>query len=1148
MKAPPRIKPPDQPDVDIAPPSVRLLAIGLDGHCQSCLASTLIELGSDVATVIVSTIAEGAMLTGGTDAPFDICLVGEDALRDEPDWQARLTSTEFDLPLILVSDSDNDGSALSDVWLDVVTTKEGETAAVVSRAFRRATRERRLVARLKASEKRYNDLVASIPVIVYALDSSGIITYCEGEGLRMLGARPEDFRGQSLFAVGLNSPEVHSKIHRLLSGETVRMTTPFRDRVLETIAAPGYDRSGALTGAVGVAMDVTERHRVEQELRLSRALFDSFMDHNPAVCFIKDEEGRYVYGNAAFVELTGNTKEGILGKNDYELFSPDVAEQFRVNDARARSEKRLLEFQEVVSVNQTERVSRVLKFPVPDAAGRDFVGGIAVDVTDLMRAQRELERSQRYTASILDSVQAEIAVADADGTIRVANRAWVECMDGRRAQEVPSAGPDVRGFGTVWEWLECDQDLDLAVGIARMLEGSGGEFMVEYSTPAGSWFLLAATPLEGGDGVVVSRTDVTEHRMVAIASRERRRLFHDFMDNTPVLTYVKDRDGRHVFVNRPFCELMKRSADEIIGKTDFELWPEETATRMTQWDRLVLERREPAEYQSTTVIDGETHHWMTVKFVVRDPESGEIAVAGTSIDITARVLAEQELRKSEERFQLASRATNDVVWDWDLQHDSLWFSANMHLLFGYPEQALHSPSHVWWVERIHDDDRERVVNALHAAVATERENWSDEYRFRKSDGSYAYVLDRGHLMYGGGGRPLRMIGAMTDITARRLAEEALRSSEEQYRQIVETAQEGVWVTDANGVTTLVNARMPSMLGTTSSDLIGRTMLEYTDADGAAILRESMERRRTGEADQFDFKFQRADGTSLWTIVSASPIFNAHNEFVGMLQLVNDITPRKIAERELQQAYDRLEARVRERTAEIEAMMKALEEVNVMQRRFIADASHDLRTPLTVISAEIDLLLTRIAGEPAVVSSLQLVAAESRRLALLARDLLAQAAIDAQRTKEGWRETRIDELLLEAVASVQPIARDRGIAWDIDIDDPVVLLCDMTMLKRAFINVLDNAVKYSPDGSAVDVRLRSSDDQIVVTCRDRGPGIPERDLPHVFDRFYRSDPTRSRPGTGLGLSIVKSVVEAHGGNATIHSGRGGGTTVRIVLPR
>ena len=161
----------------------------------------------------------------------------------------------------------------------------------------------------------------------------------------------------------------------------------------------------------------------------------------------------------------------------------------------------------------------------------------------------------------------------------------------------------------------------------------------------------------------------------------------------------------------------------------------------------------------------------------REPDARELELiqsaasfAGIAIE---RSQIQQELLGTIERFRLLARATNDVIRDWNLVDDTIWWNEAYQTSFGYPPEEI-QPDIASWYGRIHAEDCERIVSGIHALIDSEGQTWSDEYRFRRRDGTFASILDRGFVIRGADGRAVRMIGAMQDITARKITENALR--------------------------------------------------------------------------------------------------------------------------------------------------------------------------------------------------------------------------------------------------------------------------------------------------------------------------------------------------------------------------------------
>jgi heavy metal sensor kinase len=235
------------------------------------------------------------------------------------------------------------------------------------------------------------------------------------------------------------------------------------------------------------------------------------------------------------------------------------------------------------------------------------------------------------------------------------------------------------------------------------------------------------------------------------------------------------------------------------------------------------------------------------------------------------------------------------------------------------------------------------------------------------------------------------------------------------------------------------------------------------------------------------------------------------------------------------------------TTTINEMLERLEQLFTTQRRFLADVSHELRTPLTAMRGHLEILRRGAAQDPrALDESLTDMEREVNRLTRLVRDLLllaqAEAGIHLQR-----EPVALDELVLEVVRELRPIAA--GIVLTPIIAEQVEVHGDHDRLKQALLNLVVNGLQHTPPGGTVQVALARADQHACLSVRDTGEGIAAEDLPHVFDRFYRTDLSRSRRsgGAGLGLAIVKWVAEAHGGQVEAHSAPGQGSTFILSLP-
>lgn len=228
-------------------------------------------------------------------------------------------------------------------------------------------------------------------------------------------------------------------------------------------------------------------------------------------------------------------------------------------------------------------------------------------------------------------------------------------------------------------------------------------------------------------------------------------------------------------------------------------------------------------------------------------------------------------------------------------------------------------------------------------------------------------------------------------------------------------------------------------------------------------------------------------------------------------------------------------------------LNRLEQLFATQKRFIADVSHELRTPLTVIKGNVGLLRKMKKPDE---ESLQTIESEVDRLTRMVGDLLLLAQAESGKMTLNLTDVELDSLLLEVFQQVKLIAGDK-IHLHIKQIEPVIVTADKDRIRQVFLNLLANAVKYTPAGGEVDVALSISADRVLVSFRDTGPGIAGEDLPHIFERFYRGDKARTRSlegsSFGLGLSIAYWIVKNHGGTIDVQSVEGEGSVFTVDIP-
>jgi len=390
--------------------------------------------------------------------------------------------------------------------------------------------------------------------------------------------------------------------------------------------------------------------------------------------------------------------------------------------------------------------------------------------------------------------------------------------------------------------------------------------------------------------------------------------------------------------------------------------------------------------------------------------------------------------------------------------------------------------------------------------------------------------------------------SLRDMTQRQRAEEALHASSERYRLIVQTAAEGIWMTGADDKTCFVNPTMARMLDYEVDQMLGRAMTDFMDDDGRALLREHLQRRPSGQAEQADVRLFRRDGTALWCLLSTTLVNSDEGSYAGMLAMITDITDRRQAETALRELNEHLEERVAMRTGELEQARRQAEEASQTKGQFLANMSHEIRTPMNGVIGMAYLAL-KTDLDPRQRDYLEKIRFAGEHLLGIIDDILDISKIEAGKLEIEQVDFALDHVIQTLTTVVAPKAASRGLelVFELEPSLPPVLRGDPLRLGQVLINYTNNAIKFSEKGR-IEIRVR----QVVADAAgcllrfevsDHGIGIPEHEMDKLFQSFQQADTstTREYGGTGLGLAICKQLAQLMGGEVGVESRAGQGST-------
>lgn len=372
---------------------------------------------------------------------------------------------------------------------------------------------------------------------------------------------------------------------------------------------------------------------------------------------------------------------------------------------------------------------------------------------------------------------------------------------------------------------------------------------------------------------------------------------------------------------------------------------------------------------------------------------------------------------------------------------------------------------------------------------------------------------------------------LKEMGEREQAQESLRESEQRYRQLVELCPDAIFI-QCGGQFTFVNSAAIKLYGATnSSDLIGKRVLDYLHPDYQDAVKEQI--RQLAEQGKptalMEQKFFRLDGTVIDVEVAAAPL--TYQQQAAAQVVVRDISDRKTIEAELRKALEK------ER------------ELSELKSRIITTISHEYRTPLTIIQSSAELLehYDHKWSNEKKVTHLQRIQTSTRYLTNLVNDVLFIGQAELDRLEFNPAPLNLEQFCQELAEELHAgIQHQTTINLNIQGNATNASL-DEKLLRQILTNLLSNAIKYSPDGGTVRFDLKSRDGVAHFCIQDEGIGIPGEDLPQLFESFHRGTNVGTIPGTGLGLAIVKKCVDLHGGQISVDSVVGVGTTFTVTLP-
>ena len=642
------------------------------------------------------------------------------------------------------------------------------------------------------------------------------------------------------------------------------------------------------------------------EVRDKEAQFELFIDNSKEIIYELDFDGVFTYVSKNIIDFLGHKADEVTGKSIALYIHPDDMEMClnHLNSVveKGKSEKELT-YRILHKDGHYVWHSSNLKFS--ERNGKPIFIGNCRDVTKHIEIQQKSLQQKEFYERILNQIPTDVAVFDQNHRYLYLNQAAIKDKELRKFIVGKDDFEYAKHTGR--------DDSSAKKRREKFLLSLKSKQLVEWedrvnnpTTGLSSFHTRKLNPVFHKNGtfemMIGFGVDITESKKTQEEILKSKQLLSSILENIAVGILVQGPQSEILENNKAACEMLGLTEDQLIGKTSFDkLWkvihldgsdfqPEEHPVPKA------IELLKPVKNVIMGVYRPVSMDmvWLLVDAIPVLDDLGKLLYVVCSFnDITELKDIENKLKISNERFSYSREATSDAIWDWNIINDDIFVGESYSILFGhkFKDNIIKA---VECENFVHSEDREVYFSNMENALNDKTINkWSDEYRYLKSDGSYAYVNDKAIIIRDDKGKPYRMIGAMQDITANRKLQDELRQSEEKFKEAFEHSPVGMALVDVTGLYIEVNSKLCDILGYSNQEMKSLTFQEITYHDDLQYDLYSKEGLDSGKIKNFDSekRFIKKDKTTVWTHISVSSVKNSKGEIYYIVQNI-DISKRK----------------------------------------------------------------------------------------------------------------------------------------------------------------------------------------------------------------------------------------------------------------
>ncbi|MCC5940390.1 MAG: PAS domain S-box protein [Balneolaceae bacterium] len=872
--------------------------------------------------------------------------------------------------------------------------------------------------------------------------------------------------------------------------------------ILDRGRAVDWDENGVPTRLVGTHVDITDRVNFEKENRL---LAEVFLQSNTGLSVSNHQTNLLERVNEAYAEMFGYKLQDMIGMDIHKLYSQNSQEDpERIIDELNDFGFTIFESELIRKDGSTFDALINLTLVTDSDTGQSYRISTIQDITNIKEQQYELKRNQDRLLQAQEIARMGYWTFNTDTEELWWSDIVYEIYDKDPAHFEPKLErylnithpDDVAAVKDLLSDSLKDDGFEITHRIVR------ADSSIGFVQIKGKRVFDEHTNNHVYNGTVL---DLTEIKKMEMQLQEEQKRFEVAANITSDVIWEWDPKEKQLWWGDGIESVLGYTKDQYEKNPSFwhEHIAEEDRERITKSMKDAEENGATlwsAEYKFYGA-DGSKKHIFDSSIIIRREDGSIIRIIGAMVDKTKEIEYREALKHQSYKFEMIAKSSNDVLYDWDVQANEVWWSEGWQLRFGFDDEEIENTIE-WWEERIHPENREKVSKSVTNTLKSNKDSLIEYYRFKNGTGNYSIVIDRAYFIRDEHGKVLNVVGTISDITADVKAKEELKASEEQYRLLFDQNPIPMMIFDPDTYNfSAVNEAFVSKYGYSKKKVLNMSILEIRPEADMDSVKKDIEKNR-GKTSFGEWIHITKEGTKLIVEISASDIF--YKDKLQRLVIAHDITEQRKAEERTISAIIEGEERERQRIAK---------ELHDGLGQYLSAASMNLKS----VFEELPEMSTRLLS--AYGSGLEFLNHAISETRNISQNLMPKAIQDY------GLELAIESLISHLKSNNEIVFyfyKNLGVA---EIPDKIQI-----NLYRIFQEAINNAIRHGKP-KRIDIQLVYSDNELLLTIEDNGSG------------FDLADESKF----GLGIRSMRTRAGAMAADLDIVSNKGRGTIVNIVVP-